>query len=151
MKKINAHDALIDLLNQTLAQTIDLKLQAKQAHWNVKDVNFISFHELFDMLAKELDEYADLLAERVVQLGGTALGTLQVVAKASDLKGYPVDIQAGKKHIEALLSGTEQLVKKIHQITVDANIVDDDVTADIGTGINRSLSKMVWFLSAHLY
>jgi len=107
-------------------------------------------HELFDTLAKELDEYADLLAERVVQLGGTALGTLQAVAKASDLKVYPVDTQTGKEHVEALLSGTQQLAKEIHQITVDANMVDDDVTADISTGINRSLDKMVWFLSAHL-
>src|SRR5712691_3406551 len=44
--------ATIDLLNQQLADVLDLGLQAKQAHWNVKGPHFIGLHELFDKVAE---------------------------------------------------------------------------------------------------
>ena len=61
-----------ELLNQRLAESIDLQTQCKQAHWNVKGVNFIALHELFDDINESVEEYVDLLAERVVQLAGVA-------------------------------------------------------------------------------
>jgi starvation-inducible DNA-binding protein len=48
-------DAMIELLNQQLADALDLGLQAKQAHWNVKGPHFIGLHELFDKVAEELE------------------------------------------------------------------------------------------------
>lgn len=59
---------------------LDLKLQAKQAHWNARGASFIALHELFDKIASQVDEYADMQAERIAQLGGTAKGTLQAIA-----------------------------------------------------------------------
>jgi starvation-inducible DNA-binding protein len=40
-----------EILNARLADAIDLALQAKQAHWNVKGPQFIALHELFDQAA----------------------------------------------------------------------------------------------------
>ena len=60
---------VIDLLNARLADAIDLKTQAKQAHWNVKGMQFMSLHELFDSVATHLDDQADMLAERITALG----------------------------------------------------------------------------------
>ena len=77
-----ARSRLIPLLNGRLADAIDLHLQAKQAHWNVKGPGFIALHELFDRIAGEIDGHVDELAERVTALGGTAEGTLQAVAGA---------------------------------------------------------------------
>jgi starvation-inducible DNA-binding protein len=65
---------VISLLNQRLAACIDLQLQCKQAHWNVKGPTFIALHELFDKIDEDVENYSDLLAERVVQLGGTPAG-----------------------------------------------------------------------------
>ena len=53
---------MIVLLNQELADVIDLGLQAKQAHWNVKGPHFIGLHELFDKVAVELEEFTDGIA-----------------------------------------------------------------------------------------
>jgi len=73
----------VALLNQQLVDALDLAFQAKQAHWNVKGPNFIALHELFDKVVDELLEHADDLAERAVELGGTAFGTVRLAAKAS--------------------------------------------------------------------
>src|SRR5882724_11655828 len=82
--RINA----IGLLNQRLADCIDLQTQCKQAHWNVKGPSFIALHKLFDEINEDVEEYVDLIAERVVQLGGVAEGTVAVVAKRSTLINY---------------------------------------------------------------
>jgi starvation-inducible DNA-binding protein len=62
------------LMNQRLADAVDLQLQMKQAHWNVKGPHFIGLHELFDQIDEAVEAYVDLIAERVVQLGGIAEG-----------------------------------------------------------------------------
>src|SRR5271169_822273 len=93
---------MIKLLNQHLADILDLGLQVKQAHWNVKGHHFIGLHELFDKVAEELEEFTDDIAERAVELGGIALGTIQVVSKQSRLKAYPLGLVSGREHISAL-------------------------------------------------
>src|SRR2546428_14091898 len=84
--------AMIDLLNEHLADVLDLGLQAKQAHWNVKGPNFIGLHELFDKVAEELEEFTDDIAERAVELGGGAHGTIQGVSKHSRLARSPLEL-----------------------------------------------------------
>src|SRR6266496_2130786 len=94
--------AMIDLLNQQLADVLDLGLQTKQAHWNVKGPHFIGLHELFDKIAEEVETYVDEIAERVVQSGGIAQGTVRVAAAGSRLEEYPLTIADGSAHVEAV-------------------------------------------------
>ena len=72
---------LIELLNRRLADAIDLLLQTRQASWNVKGPHFIALRELFDKVAEGVEEDANLIAAHIVQLGGTAEGTAQAVAR----------------------------------------------------------------------
>src|SRR5262249_23098958 len=83
---------VIQLLNERLADCIDLQTQTKQAHWNVKGPNFIALHELFDQINGAVEEYVDELAERAVQLGGVAEGTARIVARRSSLAEYPAAV-----------------------------------------------------------
>src|SRR5262249_37953720 len=93
---------VVSLLQDRLAEAIDLVTHAKQAHWNVKGPTFIALHELFDDVYEHAGEHVDLIAERIVQLGGTAEGTVRAVAKRSRLPDYPLALIAGKDHVESL-------------------------------------------------
>src|ERR1700749_4768516 len=99
----NAKSVSINVLNARLADAIDLALLTKQAHWNIKGPRFIALHEMIDSFRTEIDGHFDTRAERVVQLGGTALGTTQTVQKASSLPPYPTDIYQSKDHLAALI------------------------------------------------
>src|SRR5438309_9700504 len=66
------------LLNQRLADAVDLQTQMKQANWNVKGRHFIGLEELFDKIDEAVEAYVDLIAERIVQLGGIAEGTARI-------------------------------------------------------------------------
>src|SRR5919198_3624772 len=81
-------ERMIELLNARLADAIDLRLQLKVAHWNVKGPQFIALHKMFDEIVDDADEYVDLIAERAVQLGGIADGTARQVAERSSLDEY---------------------------------------------------------------
>src|SRR5437773_7547755 len=98
----SARIKLVELLNNRLADAIDLQTQAKQAHWNVKGPQFIALHKLFDEIDEAVEEYVDLLAERVVQLGGIAEGTARIAAERSELPEYPPTISTGEEHVWAV-------------------------------------------------
>lgn len=51
---------VVPLLARGLAEAGDLKLQAKQAHWNLKGPNFIALHELFDHVAAHADLFTEV-------------------------------------------------------------------------------------------
>ncbi|MBW4694712.1 MAG: DNA starvation/stationary phase protection protein Dps [Lyngbya sp. HA4199-MV5] len=141
---------IIGLLNQTLAFTLDLKTQVKQAHWNVKGLDFYQLHELFDELASELEEFVDLVAERVTALGGLALGTARVAAQVSELPEYPFDILDGKDHVVALADRYAIYAKLVRQGIAKTDDLGDADTADLYTEVSRAIDKRLWFLEAHL-
>jgi starvation-inducible DNA-binding protein len=140
---------LIEMLNARLADAADLKSQAKQAHWNVKGANFIALHELFDQVATDADVYVDDLAERVVQLGGTAYGTVRMAAARSSLSEYPGDITEGAAHVEALSGALSQFGRSIRINIDEAASLQDADTADLFTEISRGVDKHLWFVEAH--
>lgn len=142
-------NSLVALLNQNLAEAIDLKLQAKQAHWNVKGTNFIALHELFDAIATEVDAAVDMVAERVVQLGGVAAGTLQAVSQTSKLAVYPAEIERSELHVKALAAALSAYIAKATALIEIADNQGDAITADMMTGIARGLDKQRWFVEAH--
>ncbi|MGE0723818.1 MAG: DNA starvation/stationary phase protection protein Dps [Alphaproteobacteria bacterium] len=145
-----AREKLAGLLNARLADAIDLKLQAKQAHWNVKGPSFIALHELFDQIAGRIDGHVDEIAERVTALGGTAEGTLQVVGKKTTLAAYPVALASGREHVGKLADALAAFGKEARAAIDAADELGDADTADLFTGVSKAIDKDLWFLEAHL-
>lgn len=143
-------EKVIAILNQRLADAADLKSQAKQAHWNVKGMNFIALHELFDGVATELDTHVDDLAERITTLGGTAMGTVRIAAQNSSLAEYPLEITDGAAHVDALSTALADFGKKVRADIDKADELGDADTADLLTGISRAIDKQLWFVEAHI-
>ena len=146
---VETREKIIETLNLRLADAIDLKSQAKQAHWNVKGRNFIALHELFDQVSTEVETYVDTIAERVTILGGTALGTVRVAAQKSSLNDYPLEITDGESHVEALSTAMADFTKRVRVNINEADELGDAVTADLFTEVARGVDKLVWFVEAH--
>lgn len=145
---VKTRKAMIDLLQVRLADALDLWSQAKYAHWNVKGANFMALHELFDRVAAESDDWADDLAERLVQLGGTAEGTLRRAASHTTLAEFP-DVDTQTKYVEALSHAMANFGSSIRESISKAADAGDDGTADLFTEISRAVDKLVWFVAAH--
>ncbi|GBF81860.1 DNA starvation/stationary phase protection protein Dps [Aphanothece sacrum] len=147
---VDVRQKIVPILSQTLATSLDLKTQVKQAHWNVKGLNFYQLHELFDAMAKELEGYVDMVAERITTLGGTALGTARIAASDSLISEYPYDIADGVEHITALAQRYAIYAAHLRSGIEKTNTLGDADTADLYTEISRDIDKSLWFLEAHL-
>lgn len=147
---VKTRKKVVELLNARLVDAIDLSLQAKQAHWNVRGPNFIALHELFDKIADHAEEQVDALAERITALGGTAVGTVRAVASRSTLKAYPENISSGEAHLQALAAAIATSAKASREAIEIADDLDDEVTADLFNEITGALDKDLWFVEAHL-
>jgi starvation-inducible DNA-binding protein len=137
------------LMNQRLADAVDLQAQMKQAHWNVKGPHFIGLHELFDQIDEAVESYVDLIAERIVQLGGIAEGTVRVAAARSRLEEYPLTIADGQAHVEAVSKALSTFGHEARETIDQADDLGDADTADIFTEISRGIDKWLWFVEAH--
>ena len=146
----NAKQVSVTLLNARLADAIDLALLTKQAHWNIKGPQFIALHEMIDGFRTEIDGHVDTMAERVVQLGGTAYGTTQAVAKASTLTPYPTDIYRSSDHLAALIERYAKVANAVRAAIDETDSAGDADTADLLTAFSRALDKSLWFLEAHV-
>ena len=148
--KSNTKKVAIELLNARLADGIDLALLTKQAHWNLKGPQFIAVHEMIDGFRTEIDGHVDTMAERVVQLGGTALGTTQTVASGSTLAAYPTDIYKIEDHLHALIERYGKAANSVRAAIDESSEAGDADTAYIFTAYSRALDKALWFLEAHV-
>lgn len=140
---------VIGLLNQRLAEAIDLQTQCKQAHWNVKGMSFIGLHKLFDEVNEDVESYVDLIAERVVQLGGVAEGTIGAAEARSKLPDYPIGIATGSEHVAALSDALGAFGRAARITIEEMNELEDAGSADMLTDILRGVDKWLWFVEAH--
>jgi len=131
------------------ADSIDLQTQCKQAHWNVKGPAFIALHKLFDEINENVEEYVDLIAERIVQLGGIAEGTVGVVTGRTSLVDYPLVLSKGAEHVAALSDALAAFGRTVRVGIEEMNELEDAGSADILTEISRGVDKWLWFVEAH--
>ena len=141
---------VVELLGARLADAIELRLEAKQAHWNVKGPSFFALHQLFDQADAELGGYVDEVAERLVQLGGVACGTSRAVAERTQLAAYPLTALPWRQHVETFSRALATFGKSVRAGIDQADALHDQDTADIFTEISRGTDKLLWMVEAHL-
>lgn len=146
----NVREVSVAVLNATLADAMDLTNAVRMAHWTVRGPQFAALHALFETFYDQLGEATDDIAERVVQLGGTPDGTTQIIAEKSRFDAYPAGLREGMDHVKALAARYAALAKAVRAGIEATDEGGDADTADLLTGLSRTLDKTLWMLEAHL-
>jgi starvation-inducible DNA-binding protein len=141
---------IVDVLNASLSDGLDLHGQLKVAHWNIKGPQFAALHPLFETFAVSLANFNDAMAERSVTLGGKAYGTARHVARVSRLADYPQETTRDLDHVALLAARIEQYLDGLRAGRQVAEKLADADTVDLLTGIISEFEKNAWFLRASL-
>jgi starvation-inducible DNA-binding protein len=115
----------------------------------VKGPSFIGLHELFDKVAEAVEDYVDQIAERIVQLGGVAEGTVRMAASRTRLTEYSLEISEGMDHVESVARALSTFGQEARSTINEADELEDADTADLFTEISRGIDKWLWFVEAH--
>ena len=148
--KESTRERLVEVLNTSLADTLDVQSQAKYAHWNVKGSDFIQLHELFDKVAEHLEDAVDTIAERITALGGVANGSLRQAAGASTIPEYDFDARKGMDHVAVLADRLAKLANGARKNIDETAKLGDPATSDLFTELVREMDKDLYFLESHL-
>lgn len=138
---------IIKILNHTLSNEAVLALKTRNAHWNVRGVNFFELHILFDTQYKQLNDISDEVAERVRIVGGIAIGSFAEFLTHTKLEERPGEVP----DVLHLLADHETIIRYLHDdIRKCSDDYEDEGTVDLLVSVMRIHEKMAWMLRSYI-
>jgi len=138
-------------LNQLLADTISLRDLYKKHHWQVSGPTFYQLHLLFDKHFGEQNELVDLIAERIMMLGGVSVAMSAAVAEMTLIPQPPRGREEPPVQISRLLHAHEIVLEETRAMARQAAQQGDDGTNDLlVSSVIRTNESQVWFVAEHV-
>lgn len=143
----DAHQPLVEILNNTLANEALLILKTRSARWNMSGVGFFELRSLFNVQYKQLNDISDEIAERARMLGGFTTGSFEEYLAHTRLDEQP-GIAPDILH---LLADHESIIRFLRE---DARKCteeyEDEGTFDLLVGVMRLHERMAWVLRSYI-
>lgn len=147
----NARKQSVAILNQLLADTMTLRDLYKKHHWQMSGVTFYQLHLLLDTHYEAQAELVDLIAERIMALGGISIAMAPDVAEMTKIPRPPKGREDVPSQLARLLEAHEIILRQAHEGAEAADEAGDDGTNDmLVSNIIRTNEPQVWFIAEHL-
>ncbi|KQO12903.1 MULTISPECIES: Dps family protein [unclassified Sphingomonas] len=147
----NARAQSVSILNQVLADTMTLRDMYKKHHWQMSGATFYQLHLLLDKHYEEQAALVDLVAERIMALGGISIAMAHDVAEMTTIPRPPKGREDVPTQLARLLEAHEIILRQAHEGAEAADESGDDGTNDLlVSNIVRTHEPQVWFLAEHL-
>jgi starvation-inducible DNA-binding protein len=145
----DARTAIVEALNQSVAETAVTTMLAQNFHWNVTGMAFGPLHDLFQKIYEDHFIAQDDLAERVKALDAHAEGTLAGMLKRSKIKEHEGHASA-EVMIKTMQEAQETLAATLAGAGAVAAEHGDTLTEDLCIARGQEHEKLAWFLRSHL-
>ena len=124
-------------------------LHLRNSKVSAEGVTETTITKLFDQVAEAVEGHVDQIAERIVQLGGVAEGTVRMASSRTRLIEYSPEIADGSAHVEGVARALSTFGQQTRSTINEADELDDAATDHLFTGITRDIDKWLWFVEAH--
>jgi starvation-inducible DNA-binding protein len=138
-----------DDLQATVVELLELFHDSKQSHWNLRGPLYLPLHEKLQENADEYRKYADILAERVLQVGNPIDGRTSVVAATANLGEFPGGYLTDKQALILMTERITTVAKRVRQ-RIDHLSKIDEVTSNQLQELSYELDKHVWQFRVHM-
>lgn len=133
-----------ETLQKLVAHCVDLALQCKHCHWNVRGVMFKPVHEQLDGIYGTLTGAADEIAERMAALDYPVDGNSETLKSATAFDKLAVEFMTPASIIAALATRLRKVVSAFE--AAGAEFTDDLVTQNLVLELAHDLDKDLWML-----
>jgi len=149
--KDNARTQSVATLNQVLVDIMTLRDMYKKHHWQMSGATFYQLHLLLDKHYEEQAELVDMIAERIMALGGISIAMAADVAEMTTIPRPPKGREDVPSQLSRLLEAHEIILRQAHEGADAADEAGDDGTNDLlVSNIIRTNEPQVWFIAEHL-
>jgi starvation-inducible DNA-binding protein len=147
----NARGQSVAALNQILAETMTIRDLYKKHHWQMSGATFYQLHLLLDKHYEEQAALVDLIAERIMMLGGISIAMAPDVAEMTTIPRPPKGREDVPSQLARLLEAHEIILRAAREAADQADEDGDDGTNDIlVSNVIRTGESQVWFIAEHL-
>ena len=137
-------------LQATVVELLELFHDAKQSHWNIRGPLYFSLHEALQEYSDLYLKYADLLAERQLQIGNPADGRTDTIVQTVNLPNFPAGFLSDKQVLELMTERIFTVAKRVRQRIESTGKVGDEVTSNKFQDLSYELDKQVWQFRVHM-
>ena len=144
---IKESEELVNELNGLLSNFQIYYQNLRGLHWNIRGKRFFDLHLKFEELYNDSQIKIDLIAERVLTLGGTPLHTFADYIENSKLqigKSISKDVEA----IQLILESLSVLLQVERVILAKAADINDEGTNSMMSDFIADQEKTNWMLKA---
>ncbi|MNF36962.1 DNA protection during starvation protein [compost metagenome] len=118
-------------------------------HWNIRGKRFFDLHVKFEELYNDSQLKIDLIAERVLTLGGRPLHTFEDYIKFNQLT-VGKNISNDEKAIHLIVSSLSHLLKIEREILIRSSEINDEGTNSMMSDFIAEQEKTIWMMQAWL-
>lgn len=118
-------------------------------HWNIRGKRFFDLHLKFEELYNDSQLKIDLIAERVLTLGGIPLHTFDDYIKNSKIK-VGKNIHNDEEAIALIVNSLTELLKVERIILSQSGTIDDEGTNSMMSDFIKEQEKTIWMMKAWL-
>ena len=144
---VKESEELVNELNGLLSNFQIYYQNLRGLHWNIRGKRFFDLHLKFEELYNDTQIKIDLIAERVLTLGGTPLHTFADYIENSKLqigKNISKDVEA----IQLILESLSVLLQVERVILAKAADINDEGTNSMMSDFIAEQEKTNWMLKA---
>jgi starvation-inducible DNA-binding protein len=136
-------------LNDLLANFQIYYQSLRGLHWNIKGKSFFELHVKFEEFYTDSQEKIDMIAERILTLGGIPLhtfGDYSSLAKVPVGKNITNDVEA----VNLVVNSLSELLKIERAILSESDEANDEGTNSMMSDFIAEQEKTIWMLNAWL-
>jgi starvation-inducible DNA-binding protein len=145
----NQTQSLTINLNNLLANFQIYYQNLRGLHWNIKGKSFFELHVKFEEFYTDSQEKIDMIAERILTLGGAPLHTFEdysALAKVPVGKNISNDVEG----VTLVVNSLSELLKIERSILEAAAEANDEGTNSMMSDFIAEQEKTIWMLNAWL-
>jgi|TARA_R110002124_G_C8714978_1_gene495228 starvation-inducible DNA-binding protein len=146
---VKESEVIVTELNALLSNFQVYYQNLRGIHWNIRGRRFFDLHVKFEELYNDSQLKIDMIAERVLTLGGTPLHTFEDYIKNNQLavgKNVSVDVDA----INLIVDSLSHLLKMERKILNASDEINDEGTNAMMSDFIAEQEKTIWMMQAWL-